>query len=113
MQYKRLLLERLLDKYEKSRSYTGKTTRNRRIILKLLQGDFPEYDLEKPEIRETINSVIQEYGTKELVDYNWLKHEEGNIIEKVWLQPDSLQKAYTEIDRTPKEICRQNSGNAS
>lgn len=102
MQYKRLLLERLLDKYEKSRSYTGKTTRNRRIILKLLQGDFPEYDLEKPEIRETINSVIQEYGTKELVDYSWLKHEEGNIIEKVWLQPDSLQKAYTEIDRTPK-----------
>jgi len=102
MQYKRVLLERLLDKYEKSRAYTGQAKGSRRIMLKLLQGDFPEYDLENPEARETINAVIREYAAKELVDYNWLKHEEGNIIEKVWLRLDSLQGAYSEIGRTPK-----------
>lgn len=102
MQYKKLLMNSLLDKYEKSRSYSGQTTGHRRILLKLLQGDFPEYDLERPEIRETINSVIQELTAKELVEYSWLKHEEGNIIEKVWLRLDSLPKAYVEIGRTPK-----------
>ncbi|MGI6084763.1 MAG: Wadjet anti-phage system protein JetD domain-containing protein [Acetivibrionales bacterium] len=102
MNYKKLLLDRLLDKYEKSRSYTGQTVSNRRILLKLLKGDFPEYNVEKTEIRETINSVIQEYAAKELVAYSWLKHEKDNIIEKVWLRLDFLGKAYSEICRTPK-----------
>lgn len=102
MQYKKLLLTRLIDKYEKSRSYTDNTAGTRRILLKLLQDDFPEYDLEKPEVRETINSAIQEYAEKELVDFNWLKHEKGNIIEKVWLRLDSLERVYSEAGRTPK-----------
>lgn len=102
MNYKKLLLDRLLDKYEKSRSYSGQTISSRRILLKLLQGDFPEYNVEKTEIRETINSVIQEYAAKELVAYGWLKHEKGNIIDKVWLRLDFLEKAYSEIGRIPK-----------
>lgn len=102
MMYKKLLLERLLGKYEKSRTYTGQSAGSRRILIKLLQGDFPEYNLESPEVRETINSVILEIAAKELVDYSWLKHEKGNIIEKVWLRMDSLQRAYSEIGKTPK-----------
>ncbi len=102
MQYKKLLIERLLDKYEKSKSYTANAAGNRRILLKLLQGDFPEYNLEKPEVRETLNSVIQEFTAKELVDFSWLKHEKGNIIEKVWLRLDSLDRVYSEIGRIPK-----------
>lgn len=102
MNYKKLLLDRLLDRYEKSRSYSQQTISNRRIMVKLLQGDFPEYNVEKTDVRETINSVIQECASRELVEYSWLKHEKGNIIEKVWLRLDSLEKAYSDISRTPK-----------
>ena len=102
MNYKKLLLDRLLDRYEKSRSYSLQTISNRRILVKLLQGDFPEYNVEKTDVRETINSVIQECASRELVEYSWLKHEKGNIIEKVWLRLDSLEKAYSDISRTPK-----------
>ena len=77
MNYKKLLLDRLLDRYEKSRSYSQQTISNRRIMVKLLQGDFPEYNVEKTDVRETINSVIQECASRELVEYSWLKHEKA------------------------------------
>jgi len=103
MRHKRLILDRLLDRYEKSKSFIDGNSK-RRIILKMTKGDFPEYDIEKPLIRETFNSVVEELAQKGLVGFDWLKHEKGNIIEKVWLNVSRVEDCYAEIGRKARRI---------
>lgn len=101
MNHKRLILDRLLDRYEKSKSFKEANSR-RRIFLKMGTSDFAEYDIEKPLIRETFNSVVEDLAEKELVGFEWLKHERGNIIERVWLNVANAEQCYFEIGRKAK-----------
>jgi len=70
MNYKNLILTRLLDKYEKSKFYLDKNKLNRRILLKLNSSEFPEYDIENTEVKEHINSVIDELYRNGLSNMN-------------------------------------------
>ncbi len=102
MNPKTIILNRLLDKYERSKAYLhGKTTR--RIMLRLCSGDMPEYDLGNTRIRELINSTVQGLAKAGIVKYEWMKFERGNIIDRVWLCIDSVEDAYREAKRTPKK----------
>jgi hypothetical protein len=101
MDYKGVLLNRLLDKYERSKSYLGADS-SRRVLLKLCSEEFPEYDIEKPELKELINSIVEKLASNDLVGYQWLKYEKGNIIEKVWLKLDKVEMVYKEAGRLPK-----------
>ncbi len=103
MNYKNLILTRLLNKYEKSKTYLDKNKLNRRILLKLRSSEFPEYDIENTEIKESINFVIDELYRKGFIEYEWLKHEENNIIDKVWLSMDRIDDIYKDTDRIPKK----------
>lgn len=102
MEYKNLVLNRLLDRYEKSKSFKDENSR-RRIMLKMTRGDMPEYDIEKPLVRETFNSVIKEFADKGLVNFEWARYEEGNIIEKVWLNVSKVEDCYTETGRKARQ----------
>ncbi len=101
MNYKGLVLGGLLDRYEKSRHFMEGNSQ-RRVLLNLAKGDLPEYDIESPLIRETFNSVVDELAGKGLISFEWLKYEEGNIIEKVWLNTSRVEDCYTEISRKAK-----------
>lgn len=101
MDYKKILLHRLLDKYERSKAYLDENV-TRRIMLKLNSSEYPEYNIENSKTREIINSVVDELSKKEIVQYQWLKYEHGNIIEKVWLRLDKISEAYKESGRIPK-----------
>lgn len=101
MNYKKLILERLIDKYEKSRAFRGSDS-PRRILIKMNRDEFPEYDIENTYVRETWNSTISELSEQGLVDFNWLKFERGNIIEKVWLNLSGIENAYAVAGRKPK-----------
>lgn len=101
MDFRKTILNRLLDKYERSKAYlNGKATR--RIMLKLCAGDMPEYDLGSTQVRELINSTVQSLAGAGIVEYEWMKFERGNIIEKVWLCIERVEDAYREAQRTPK-----------
>lgn len=101
MEYKKLVLDRLLDRYEKSKYFNNENSR-RRIMLKMTRGDMPEYDIEKPLVRETFNSVIKDLADNGLVGFEWARYEEGNIIEKVWLNVSRVEDCYAEIGRKAK-----------
>lgn len=101
MDYKKLLLNRLLDKFEKSKAYLD-TSVSRRIMLKLGSSDYPEYDIESSKTREIINSAVSELSQKGILGYEWLKYEQGNIMQKVWLKLDKVEEAYKEAGRVPK-----------
>lgn len=104
MDYKRLILNRLLNKFERSKLYLGEGTLNRRVLLKMNKREFPEYDVEVSGIRELVNSIVKELSEKNILDFAWLKYEKNNIIEKVWLRVDNIEEAYREAVRTPKSV---------
>jgi hypothetical protein len=101
MDYKKAILNILLDKFERSKSYLGNQS-SRRILLNLFSKEFPGYNIEKPEIREFINSIVRELEAEEIIGFEWLKFEKGNIIEKVWLRLENIDAAYREAGRASK-----------
>jgi len=102
MDYKKVVLNRLLDKYERSRAYLDGGS-VRRIILKLCSGDMPEYNLEDTVVRETVNSTVQALADSGVVKFEWMRFERGNIMDKVWLCLDRVEDAYREAGRVPKK----------
>lgn len=76
MDYKKLLLEILLDKYERSKSLYEET--NRRIILKM--KNVKEYNIENYEIKKVFHDSIYELKHDGLIDYSWEKYEKRKYI---------------------------------
>lgn len=100
MNYRELILNKLLDKYEKSKSYLEDT--NRRIILKL--DNLKEYNIQNYEEKVLFHEVVKDLKNKGLVDFCWVKFEKENIMEQIWLIKENVEKAYAEIKRTnPKQ----------
>jgi hypothetical protein len=102
MNYKQRLLDKLLDKFERSRAYLDESTARRRIMIRL-SAEFPEYDIEKSETRSLVNSIVHDLAEQGTVGYDWLPHENGNILSRVWLRLDNLPCAYESAGRTPKK----------
>ena len=102
MDYKKIILNRLLDKYERSRAYLDGGTA-RRIMLRLCSGDMPEYNLEDTAVREMVNSTVQALADSGIVKFEWMRFERGNIMDRVWLCVDRVEDAYREAGRVPKK----------
>lgn len=102
MDYKKYILNELLTKYENSKHYLEEAAVNRRVLLKFNRSEFPQYDIEKWNLKDTINSAVKELKAQGVIDFKWKKYEEGNIIESVWLEIENLQKAYSLAVRIPK-----------
>ncbi len=100
MNTKEIILNKLLDKYEKSKSYTE--TVNRKIAVKM--SNIKEYKVEDYEQRELWNSVLLDLQQKELIGFKWEKFEVNNIIEEVWLIKENIPQVYEELGRlNPKK----------
>ena len=102
MNYKKLILNRLLDKYERSSAYRSGQASGRRIFLNLCSDEFPEYDIENTQTKEIINSVVIDLAQEGLIGFEWMRFEKNNIIQRIWLKLDSLEKSYRYADRIPK-----------
>ncbi len=100
MNYKNIILNKLLDKYENSKAYLKNT--NRRIMIKA--EEMKEYNTENYEQKTLFHEILKELKLKKIVDYNYLKYEDGNILDKIWLEKENIENAYIEIQReNPKE----------
>jgi hypothetical protein len=100
--YQKELLSILLDKYENSSFYKTGVKPSRRIMLRLYDGgssDYLRYNIEQSEIREHINQAIMELREKDIVDYQWMKGEDGYIMARIWLKIDNIDKVYTFLNR--------------
>lgn len=100
MKIKEIILNVLLDKYEKSKSYTENTSR--RIIVKMSQ--ISEYKIEEYEQKELWNSVLIDLKKKKFIGFSWEKFEENNIVKEVWLIKENISEIYSVLNRkNPKE----------
>lgn len=102
----KMLINALLDKYERSAAYRIDRQPNRRILLKLYDGksktDFPFYDINDHDRRVEINAVIKGLTDKGIASFEWLHGETGHIIARVWLNYAQIDIAYKLAGRLPK-----------
>jgi hypothetical protein len=103
MKYQKQILNYLLDKYEGSKHYYGDAAINRRITLKFNSKQFPQYDLENVEVKAAVHQVVSKLQNQSIIEINWLKHEEGNILDSVNLNIDKIDMAYRLLGRKPKK----------
>ena len=100
---KRAILNKLLDKYEKTAAYKSGGRPDRRVLLELYgkkKTEFTEYDIESFQKRTQINSAVRSLADSGLIFYEWFKGEEEHIIERVWLNIDNVDEAYRYVGRT-------------
>jgi len=105
--YKQQLLNAFLDKYERSKSFKEDASKGRRIMIKLYDNghsEFKAYNIENAEIKDAYNRAIHGLKAASVVNYEWMKYEDGNIIARVWLVLELLEDAYTLADRKPKLV---------
>lgn len=103
MNYESYILSKLLDKYEGSSHYYGTSKINRRISLLFNKKEFPNYDIDNFRVKDEIHFVLAGLSRDEIIEIQWVKHEVGNIVDRVYLNIDKVEKAYKRVDRTSKE----------
>lgn len=99
------VLNALLDKYERSKSYKERKAPTRRIQLNFYnegRNDFSEYDIENTDARILYNDAAIKLKKMGLIDYSWMRGQEGHLLGKVWLIPEHLQEIYQSVGRVPK-----------
>lgn len=97
--YEKEILGELLDKYERSKSFTGTSKTERSISLKLTKlyskyGDEAEYEL-----LTAVNGAVAQL---ESAGYVFAKRKKNGLIDTVSLNTASLGDAYKSLSRTPK-----------
>lgn len=104
MDFKGLILNSLLDKYENSLHYQGKAKINRKIIFKVNQKSLPwYYESEQPHLKKAIHQIIHQLSSQGIIFYKWLPYEKGNLLDCVWLNLEKIELAYKAIERIPKK----------
>lgn len=97
---KKLILNELLDRYERSKAFReGASTR--RILVNVSScpqfSSFMEQGDSKREFLEALETLRQDG----LLDYAWERFEKGNLVDKVWLNTDMerLEQSYRAAGR--------------
>lgn len=100
MNYEKYVLTAFLDKYERSRDFlNGK--RDGTVLLNM--DSLKELDdiLENASEKAEFLHVLQNLEQNKLISITWVKFEEGNLVDKIYLQ--NINQAYILMNRQPKE----------
>ena len=103
--YKEIILNLLLDKYERSKSFTGDNKVEQRFSVKIAAlfpkyGDEAEYDL-----FNALNEAVIALSEMDFVSFQCKKN---GVIENVSLKFTRLYDAYAYLTRTPKAETNRN-----
>lgn len=102
MNYEKELLERLIRTYERSNAFgTGKFSK--RVALTVVKEAWIQERMENPDEKKLFLSTLEELKRSGLIDYEWKKFEEGNLVEKIWLIPkeQAIRSCYGRLGCTP------------
>lgn len=103
MDYLRLILNTLLDRYERSAHYRGDSAVKRRVSFPVRPDTLPAYfDDSTARFKNEINQGAEMLEQRGIVCIRWVKHERGNLIDRMDLALDRVQAAYEFAGRTPK-----------
>ena len=102
----RLILNKLLDKFEKSKHISSPTTSKRRVMLRVSKGELPEYEYESTELRDGFNEAARILQREGIVEVEFLR--DRPIIVSIVLILKEIDKAYLTAQRKhPAEIAQE------
>lgn len=105
-----IALNRLLDKYESSKVFVDGSTTIRRIQIRMTDDVLPGYlngTLDPDEHRQ-LHAQLEEWAKARILSLTWVKHEEGNLLERVHLEWNGIERAYEILGRTPLKLVLNN-----
>lgn len=98
--YDKIILNKLIDKYERSKSFTGQNSVRQNFSVKIADL-FPEYaDDAEYAAFAAINESVDRLGERKFVS---CQKQRNGVIISVSLVLDSLDKSYAYLSRTPKK----------
>lgn len=98
--YEKEIINKLLDKFEKSKSFTGDNKVNQSFLVKI-HDLFPKYkDQSNFEVFKNINDAVDVLVRKELV---YAKKSASRLYNNATFNLDKLEEAYDYVDRVPKK----------
>ena len=101
----KFVLNRLLDKVETRRQASGESLVRRRVSLKT--DSLPEYHGRELDYRKAFHQAAENLQRQELLEIEWLRGEQGNLIRALHLNLERLAEAYQAAGRTPQtEVLR-------
>ena len=101
------MLNRLLDKYERTEAFKKGETPGRRIMLYLYgakKSDFPAYEIDNHFVRTAINETVISMQEQGLVGFEWFRGEENHIIKRLWLPIERIDDAYRAAGRQSARV---------
>lgn len=93
MDYKEYVLRSLLAKYEGSQAFKAGNF-SRRVMLHPQEERRINERLEDSDEKQVFLQSLQELKEAAVIDYSWVKYEEGNLVERIWLDFEQIPKAY-------------------
>jgi hypothetical protein len=100
----KLILERLLRKYEDSAHARGDTETSRRVLLRFgpRSTDVKEYVVEDYDGREAFHEAVRELAAQGLVGCEWERGSDRGVLSRVWLVLESIEAAYGVAGLNPR-----------
>ena len=97
-----VILDHLLQKYEKSMHLLQPGRSHRRVMLRAEKRDFPEYEYENASVRDAYNAAAVALERRGIVSLSW--RVPGVVLSSVSLVLDSVTEAYALAGRQhPRE----------
>ena len=104
--YQKMILRRLLSKYEESAHYRGEAATNRRVLLHLgpQSRDWKAYDLDDSDLKRQFHRTVVQLTEQGLLHHEWEPFNRGTVLSAIWLDldPAKINEAYARIGETPK-----------
>lgn len=99
---RRIILARLLDKYENSKHLLEPGVSKRRVMLRIDKKDLPEYNYENAEIRDAYNKAGKECEQQGFLSITWIPGRP--VFSELILNLDHVYEAYRAIGKPhPKD----------
>lgn len=104
MDYQKWVLEKLIEKYERSKAFTDTAVR-RKVGLRVQSEKELVPRLEAAEQKEQFLEALRTLKRAGVIDYSWVKYEQGNLVDRVWLvlEEGMIRQAYERSGRTSKQ----------
>lgn len=98
MTEQRIILSRLLDKFENSKHLSDPGTSHRRVMLRVDKKELPEYRYEDATTRDAYNEAARMLEAKQMVQLEWVKGRP--LLSTVVLNLEQVMSCYTELGRS-------------
>jgi len=97
MTEQRIILSRLLDKFENSKHLSDPGTSHRRVMLRVDKKELPEYRYEDATTRDAYNEAARMLEAKKMVQLEWVKGRP--LLSAVVLNLEQVSSCYTALGR--------------